>query len=353
MFCSRGPKMTMFSREFRFSDEQDILPFVEPSEFRAVSRAVDAAIATPVLALNRIVGRPDSLRARIPGGTLIVTRRDVPHELKREAHMLHKLWKVGAPVPRFVAISDDFLIEEDLGGRCLTSLLATVDNVRRAHLMEAAFAGLYQIKSVARRARFRKPPPVFQSNPDWLNLFVSSPLLLSDFLEIEPPPLSYSAVLKALEARTARFVKWGASPCSAHVCEEGSVSWFDWRTAGLGAGYEDIGFLISDENWPLDATASLALFRRFQWDWTPQAEDHLCIFATLRTCHRLLAVCHENVEETSMYAIPRLVAHGLALSRHSALMRLAEPWFERLTCEEVWREKLSVQPGIFDVRSSG
>ncbi len=341
--------MNMYSGEFRYFDDHVASTYVDPSEFRAVSRAVDAEIARPVLGVTPVEGRAASLRVHIPDGNLIATRNHDRHALKREAKILRKLWNVGAPVPRYIAISEDFLFEEDLGSRNLTAMLATVDHSRRYRLMEAAFAGLYSIKSVARKAKFRKPPALSHSNPDWLMEFVCGPQLLSEYLGIEPPELDYSAMMKSLDFRASKFVKWGARPCHALVGDDGSVSWVDWKTAGLGAGYEDIGFLISDENWPFEPTASLALYRRFQWNWTPHAEANLCIFAALRTCHRLRSIGQANQEDVSMQIVRRLVAHGSSFAKRSVLMRHAEPWFECLASERIWGQKFALQPGLLGI----
>lgn len=317
----------------------------DQSEVEAVSKAVAAVTVWPVLGVTRIEGRSDaSKRVHFKDGSLIATRRHHQGELKREAKTLHKLWKAGAPVPRFIAVSDDYLIEEDVGGHSLTAALATADGRQRLLLMEAAFAGLYKIKALARGSKFRKTPLLFASDPDWLERFAHSPSFLSEFLGISAPPIDYTAIVRSLKLPAVNFVKWGASPCNALNCKDVSVHWFDWGTAGLGAGYEDIGFLISDENWPLEPTASLALYRRFQADWTPHCEARLCVFAALQTCHRLLSVSQENQEEITMQAIRRLVAHGLAFAGRSRLMREAGPWFEALSSERIWREKSVVQP---------
>lgn len=343
----------MFAGEFRFADELEKENFIDPSEVRAVSHAVKAAIARPVLGVTKVEGREESLRVHFTAGSLIATRRNNLAELKREAHKLNKLWKAGAPVPRFIAMNNGFLMEEDLGGRSLTSVLAYAYGRRRHRLMEAAFTGLYKVKAVARRANFKKPPPLFRHNPNWLKHFVGSPRRLSEFLGIEPPPIDEHAIRKVLDMPASHFVKWGASPCNAHVCSEGSVSWFDWRTAGLSAGYEDVGFLISDENWPFEPSASLALYRRFQSDWTPHTEADLCVFAALRTCHRLLSLGKENREDVSLQVVRRLVAHGVAFAGRSVLLREAEPWFRSLGTERVWGQKYRLQPGLLGAGSSG
>lgn len=343
--------MNMQVGNISFFGGLDHLNLIAPSEVKAVSLAVDAAIARPVLAVTPIEGRAASLRVHVPDGSLIATRRDDQRELKREAMMLRKLWKAGAPVPRFIALSDDYLFEEDLGGRSLMAALSIAEGHRRLQLMEAAFAGLYNIKALARRASFRKRPQLFRSDPDWLERFVSSPLLLSEFLGVAPPPIDYDAVIRSLKMPASNFVKWGASPSNALICQGGGIIWFDWSTAGFGAGYEDVGFLISGENWPLEPTASLGLYRCFRSDWTPRAEADLCVFAALRTCHRLLSLGQEKQEDIKMYVIRRLVAHGLSFAGRSRLMHGAEPWFASLASERMWGEKFSMQPGMLGVGS--
>ena len=329
--------MNVHAGDIPFFDGPHHLTLVDRAEIKAVTRAVEAEIAWPVLGVTLIEGRdPASVRVHFRDGSLIATRRNNQNELKREAKMLHKLWKVGAPVPRFVAISDNYLIEEDLGWRNLTEALAASNHSTRLKLMEAAFAGLYEIKSLAHRTKFKKLPKLFRADPGWIERFVSSPLFLSEILGVAAPPIDYNAIIKSLKMPAVNFVKWGASPCNAYLCEDGSVIWFDWNMAGLSAGYEDVGFLISNENWPLEPKASLALFRRFQADWTPRAETQLCAFAALSACHRLHTLCQEKTDEITMHAIQRLAAHGLEFAGRSRLMRPATPWFEALGSEQTW-----------------
>lgn len=335
--------MNAHSDDLSFAERLHHVSLINPPEFEAVRKAVEAVISRPVTDVTLVQGlATTSMRVHFRDGSVIAKRGNSQEELNQEAKTLRKLWSVGAPVPRFIALSGNYLIEEDLSGRSLAEALAGSNGRERQHLMEAAFLGLYKIKALANKAKFRKPPPLFRSDPHWLERFVSSPLFLSEFLGIAPPPIDYNAVIKSLKMPSGVFVKWGASPSNAHILEDGSVIWFDWNTFGLSAGYEDIGFLISDEAWPFEPAAGLALYRRFEPNWAPHHEAHLCLFASLRACYRLLTITQGMQEDITIEAIRRLAEHGAAFAKRSLFLRAAEPWFESLGSENIWRDKLAL-----------
>lgn len=237
-------------------------PGEEPIRLTAAGLAALAAevFGRPVLRITAPGGRGRaSLRVVFDGLSVIATIRQDPLRRRREADLLRRLSGLGAPVPALLAERGGVLFQSDAGSRRLSAELARLAGPAQDAAAQRAIAALAVIRRAAADSGLTAELPSIGRSGAWLGDFAQGPLALSRHLGIAPPPILPEALAAAVAAPARAFVKWDARPGNAAVQPDGSVLWFDWEDAGLRGGAEDLGFLMADEFWPLDAARALPL----------------------------------------------------------------------------------------------
>ncbi|MEM8849323.1 MAG: hypothetical protein AAGE03_04730 [Pseudomonadota bacterium] len=207
-------------------------------------------------------GRQSARLTLNDGSTVIATRRSSPERTAAEAALLTTLSHAGAPVPRVIGCLSGLLLQSDVGRNRLSHAFSQSGSPEEQRtLAAAAMDGLE-----ACRAAFDATPEADRpklagigQGLRWAEAYVARPVFLSGDLGIAPPEIDADALADALAHPPERLTRWNARTGRAAVQPDGSVMWHGWDLAGLRGGVEDLAFLVADEWWPLDPTATEAV----------------------------------------------------------------------------------------------
>ncbi len=276
------------------------------------------------------------------GRSVIATRCDDPVRAEAEAGLLQFLAAEGAPVPRVLGLRDGLLLQSDAGRNRLSFVMQKADADTQVVLGRAAMAGLQTCRAaLARRPDLLGRLPGLGTRPGWAENFVSRPFFLSGDLGIAPPDIDSDMAARALTRLPEAFTRWDARLANAAAQPDGSVVWFDWQLFGRRAGVEDLGWLIADDWWSLDAARSEALLSEI----VPFAEDRvLARRVALFVGAARLGKIHARIEAAGwgdadealrldlIGAVPEVVlglsARMAALARDDTLVGGLADWFD-------------------------
>lgn len=192
-----------------------------------------------------------SLRARLPGHAVIVTRRPSLRRAELEAHVLRVLERRGAPVPALLAASGAWLIQEDVGSFRLSSALNAGDPALGEEALEAGLSALRLLQEAGRDAGLERRVAVIGESRDWLARLIDQPRRLGQRLGLPAPPLDEARLLRLLTPELPSFIKWDARPANAALDLYGHIGWFDWQFCGCRDPLDDMAWLLTDEFVPL------------------------------------------------------------------------------------------------------
>lgn len=192
-----------------------------------------------------------SLRARLPGQAVIVTRRPSVRRAELEAHVLRVLERRGAPVPALLAASGAWLIQEDVGAFRLSAALNAGDPALGEEALEAGLAALRLLQEAGRDAGLERRVAVIGAGRDWLARLIDQPRRIGQRLGLMAPPLDGERLMRLLMPELPCFIKWDARPANAALDLHGHLGWFDWQFCGCRDPLDDMAWLLTDEFVPL------------------------------------------------------------------------------------------------------
>ncbi len=192
----------------------------------------------------------ESVRLHFAEHTRILTRRPDSDKARREARILRALHENGGPVPEIYAFDGLWMVQEDLGNRCLSFLLNGKDPAEREQAMESAVVGLANCHDAARAAEPLKSAHLLGFRRDWIEKLIGNPRQIGKRIGIDAPKLDKEILVPFLRVRTASVVKWDSRPGNAAIRDDGSCAWFDWEHCGRRNPPDDLAWLIGDEFMP-------------------------------------------------------------------------------------------------------
>lgn len=234
-----------------------------------------------------------SVRVQLPGRNVIVSRRRHLARADLEMNVLKALRAENAPVPEVLASEDRWLIQEDLGGRRLSEVLAR-SSPEDTHLwIERAIDSISMLHRAGRAAGLHRLVASLGTTNEWLHGFAEAPQRLGEWLQVPPPALNVEGIANLLRPRQLTLIKWDARPGNAVAQEEhDAVAWFDWEHCGCRHPLDDIVWLLGDDHMPGGQHEDLAFIerqtRRFAFGQTPEeATSYFGCFGSLHICMRL------------------------------------------------------------------
>lgn len=308
----------------------------------ALAVAARAHFDTPVTRMTTPGGPArNSARLHLADNRVVIgAHRPDPVCLAREVALMHALDGASGHATRCLGTHGPFLFYEDAGTDRLSHVLARLTGADRRRVATSAIQSLAAVRAAAFGTDALKDAPALALSSDWLIRFATTPLRLSQALQLDPPDLDLTALAASLAASPDAFIRWDARPGNAAVDPQGRVIWFDCQDFGRRAGVEDIAMLIGDEFWPLGPAETLAAIAQACPDITDL--PFLTRFATLQVCTRLLMICEQAARDgwhTSDHLLrldlvgtaPELVAslakRGAGFAVHHDLTRPLAPWF--------------------------
>ncbi len=192
-----------------------------------------------------------SLRARLPGQAVIVTRRPSQRRAELEAHVLRVLERRGAPVPALLAASGNWLIQEDVGAFRLSAALNAGDPGLGEEALESGLSALRLLQEAGRDAGLEGRIVPIGDSPAWISRLIDQPRRIGQRLALPAPPLDEARLLRLLTPELPSFVKWDARPANAALDLHGHIGWFDWQFCGCRDPLDDMAWLLTDEFVPL------------------------------------------------------------------------------------------------------
>ena len=192
-----------------------------------------------------------SLRARLPGHAVIVTRRPSARRAELEAHVLRVMERRGAPVPALLAASGQWLIQEDVGSFRLSAALNAGDPGLGEEALEAGLSALRLLQEAGRDAGLERRVVEIGISRDWLVRLIDQPRRIGQRLGLPAPLLDEDRLIRLLTPEAPCFVKWDARPANAALDLHGHIGWFDWQFCGCRDPLDDMAWLLTDEFVPL------------------------------------------------------------------------------------------------------
>lgn len=292
----------------------------------------------------------ESVRVRIAGQGLIVTRRKNLQRAKLEGGVLRVLNRGNAPVPHLIAFRDNYLIQQDVGRHRLSQSMKTASNKEVMGLLESALGSLHSIHQTGKNSEPLKSLVTLGNKPQWLGSFVRSAERLGSQMKLPAPTLQYDKLAALLEVKQPRFIKWDARPGNAVVRESGKVIWIDWEHCGQRHPLDDVAWLLTDEYTPqleeVENGLIPGILASFANGYSQaQALEYLRVYGTLHSCIRLAMSLRyqakggwwdydhclefDKVGVVQELAI-RLAQRASSWAQHSQLTESLVPWFEDL-----------------------
>ncbi len=308
------------------------------AQIEPLVRRIETVLGASVRKLTR-PGGPDRpvLRAYLADHSVIVLARTEATEAEKERAVLRALAPETRHVPELIVHADGLTVLSDGGTDRLPVALWRARPEDRLPLVLRAIDALLDVQRAARRVRL--PPQVapLGTAPDWIAHYVRGPRRMAKMLGLEAPPYDTDALEAALAVPDPAFVKWDARAANAAIAPDGHLTWFDFEHCGLRQGAEDIGWLISDEVFPLDLARDFdTIAQHVAAEDRKRADARLGmleVFAVLQASFRLRVVLNEVREKgwtkqrhilaedlvgADPYMAERLARNGAALARRRA-----------------------------------
>ncbi len=193
------------------------------------------------------------------GRTVIASYRDEYGRGKLEERVLHHLQRQLAPTPKVLHYNGLLLLQEDLSGERLSTILATADTDHCHALLARALQSLSVIHHAAELEGLDQQVPVLGCEDTWIARHLRQVRKISKALELVVPEVSGQDLRDILFPLRPRFIKWDARPGNAIVRENGDICWFDWEHCGARNRLDDLVWLLCDENTPFSPDTDQAL----------------------------------------------------------------------------------------------
>jgi|GEM_PF-417687 len=288
------------------------------------------------------------------GSTAIASyRTEEPSRAHFEARVLHFLNQFEAPVPNVLHFNGLLLIQEDLKGERLSTLLADADKATREALLATVLESLVSIHHAAEQAGLDQWVPVLGGEDDWIERHIRQLPKMAEALGIllpNAPPQMLRSIHDLLIPLKPRFIKWDARPGNAVVNQQGQVYWFDWENCGARNRLDDLVWLLCDESVPFCAETEQALLAQY----LPLFADGLPLEAAYRYAYvagvlhctaRLGLILHKkgddewwDPEEILAYdyvgvtvaQVQRLCYRASDWAAREPLVATLSPWFQQV-----------------------
>ena len=224
-----------------------------------------------------------------------MTRRRTDQRAALEVEVLRALFDAGAPVPRVLAFDGTWLVQEDLGARRLSQVLAGATEAETERRLDPALFALARVHGAGRIAGLERRVVAIGNTADWLHRLIAAPERLGARLGLGAPTLDRDALAAWLTVDRPRFIKWDARPGNAAVTGDGVVAWFDWEHCGCRSPLDDLAWLLGDEYTPYWPAVEDRLLDRYVPAFAavsdPEAaRGYLGAFGTLHMCVRLALI---------------------------------------------------------------
>lgn len=292
----------------------------------------------------------ESVRVKVAGQGLIVTRREKLQRAKLESGVLRILNQCNAPVPHLIAFRDHYLIQQDVGGRRLSQSMHSGSKQEVMTLLDSALRSLHAIHQAGKNSEPLKSIVTLGHKTQWLESFVRSAERLGSQMNLPAPALPYDKLVALLDVEQACFIKWDARPGNAIVRESGKVIWIDWEHCGRRHPLDDVAWLLTDEYTPHLEEVENELFLKILDSFAngysqSQAQEYLCVYGTLHSCIRLAMILryqardgwwdYEHCLEFDKVGVVqelavRLARRASSWAQNSELTKSLTPWFEDL-----------------------
>ena len=248
-----------------------------------------------------------SVRAVAGATTCIVTRRKHAERAALEAGVLRELRAAGAPVPEVLGYDGEWLIQQDLGQRRLSSALGEADLQSAGHRAAQAAAGLLLCQRAAARTALHERVAPIGVKRDWLTSLLAIPARIAEQLGLPDRGIAAAITAEQITPRQLSFVKWDARPGNALLvgggAGDGGVAWIDWEHCGARDALDDLAWLLCDEYMPDHVGFESTLLKRFLPLFALQSQRapddalvYLSRFGSLHTCMRLFLVLKHKAE---------------------------------------------------------
>jgi aminoglycoside phosphotransferase (APT) family kinase protein len=295
--------------------------------------------------------RRESVRVKVAGQALIVTRRRSQRRAQLECGVLRALNQRDAPVPRLIASRDNVLIQQDAGPRRLAQSLHLASPGEAAVLLESALESLYRIHRIAQSSEALQSVVVLGNGRNWLDTFARSAQRLGTQLQHPAPELQVEKLIALLKIERPLFIKWDARPGNAVVRENGRILWIDWEHCGRRHPLDDMAWLLADEYTPENSSVENDMIPRLLPYFAhglsqQQASEYFHVYAVLHSCIRLAMIMKHQQKDgwrdfDQCLALDKVgVVKALAVrvserasrwAQHSPLTKSLQPWFAELS----------------------
>ena len=295
----------------------------------------------------------DSVRAIFGDHSLILTWREDPRRAELEALVLRTLNEADAPAPRLVARSDQWLVQQDLGGERLPEFLDSASSSDMADAVARSLAALAAAQQAGRDAGLHKHLIVLGEKPGWFTKLLARPAEIGELLGVHAPALDEEALSQFLRVREPAFVKWDARPGNVIRRPDGGCYLIDWEHAGCRNPLDDVVWLLADEYapdlGPLEESLFSTVASEFAPGWsTEEALDYLYTYGVMHGCVRLHYCLREGLESgwrsrqdcvarDSVGAVKEFVLRqcerGQRWSARSSLLSPMVGWFSELAAK--------------------
>lgn len=293
----------------------------------------------------------ESVRATIGEHRVIVTRRKHQERARLESVVLRALNKHNAPVPRLIAASERYLIQQDVGNYRLSEALVSADEEQARQLLQSALHSLESIYTASKHEPILQSIVVLGNKESWIKSLIESATRVGKILDSAPPSLDTTAFTSMLTVSVPHFIKWDARPGNAVVRDSGYVVWIDWEHCGLRHPLDDLAWLLNDEYTPFYPQVYESLLNKalgvFGQGLSPeQALDYYSAFATFHSCIRLELILKYQARKGwwdfdyclkfDKVGVVKRLATALSrraawISKHSKHTAPLAPWFAEIT----------------------
>lgn len=271
------------------------------------------------------------------GRRVIASRRETAGRAQLEHAVLTHLHSHNAPVPGVIGFNGLVLLQQDLPGTKLATLLDGASEADFEKHLGAALDSLTAIHRIAETTGLDRAVPIIGSHPDWLLALLDRTAVIGGYLGIPCPFLPVDALFDLLEVLKPRFVKWDARPGNAMIAPNGEACWFDWEHCGARNRLDDMAWLLCDESLPSDhPEAEERLIDRYlplfaDGRSTEEAHCYLRVYGVLHFCvrlGRLLDACGNGGWEQADAALEKSTP-GASRAEALRLVTRAQRWAER------------------------
>ncbi|MEM7246686.1 MAG: hypothetical protein AAF533_15150 [Acidobacteriota bacterium] len=259
----------------------------------------------------------DTHQIHVDGISYFATRRESAAVAEKEARVLEALSKRAAPVPRFLAFEDGWLLQESAGEKRLSEALNEVDAAEARALLERACDGLASIQAIGAEAELAAVVTPFATGEETADRLLAIPDRISELAGVAPPSIDDTTrrrLREHLASPGSSFIKWDARPANAAVGADGAIRWFDWQHCNRRHRADDLVWFACDESVPA-ASEPTTLLTTLASSWGA-GPDYVAALGVAHVGTRMLSLLTGPVGLSASWR--DCLAHDWCGSRESA-----------------------------------